>query len=299
MNGIKKQDTKDLGSLFGSFTEDQIDLIKKTVCKNSTDNELKLFLYTCKNAGLDPLLKQIYAIKRGNAMTIQTSIDGLRSIAERTGRYAPGEEAKYTYDSSNEIVSATVYVKKMTMDGTWHQVASTAFFEEYAQRYNGKLSQFWGKFPHVMIQKCAEAHALRKAFPFELASLYTTVEMSNGLNKSMDQEEMLKEEMLNDDLIGITPQDDVEIIIPEGADQIEVNAYIEYLCDHFCKSIPVMKSRINEKPEKFWEAFHKWIVKKEEEVIKVESSEDTTIDLKLNPGAGTAMIPESLIVRDN
>ena len=295
MNGLKKQETKDLGSLFGSFTEDQIELIKRTVCKNATDNELKLFLYTCKNAGLDPLLKQIYAIKRGSTMTIQTSIDGLRSIAERTGRYAPGEEAKYTYDSSNEIVSATVYVKKMTMDGTWHQVASTAYFEEYAQRYNGKLSQFWGKFPHVMIGKCAEAHALRKAFPFELAGLYSTEEMSNGLNKSKEQEEFLTE-----DSIGIAPQDEVEIIIPKGADQIEVNAYIEYLSDHYCKSIPVLKSWINDKPEKFWEAFNKWIVKKEEEAaIKVESNEGTEIDLKFNPGMETASVPESLIERDS
>ena len=71
-----KQEPKDLGSLFVTFTEDEIDLIKATVCKNSTDNELKLFLYTARNAGLDPLLKQIYAVKRGGSMTIQTGIDG-------------------------------------------------------------------------------------------------------------------------------------------------------------------------------------------------------------------------------
>ncbi len=258
MTAVAVNQNNDLGSLFGSFTQDQIELIKTTVCKNSTDNELKLFLYTAKHAGLDPLLKQIYAIKRGNAMTIQTSIDGLRSIAERTGRYSPGEETKYAYDSSNGLLSATSYVKKMTPDGTWHQVSSTAYFAEYAQSYKGQLSQFWGKFPHVMIAKCAEANALRRAFPFELAGLYATEEMANGMNKTK-----VDDEFLTEDIIGISPQDDVQINIPEGADPTSVDTYIEYLSAHYSQPIPIIRRWINERPEKFWETFHKWSAKRE------------------------------------
>jgi len=252
MSSLTKQ-PQDLGSLFGTFTDDQIELIKKTVCKNATDDELKLFLYTCKHAGLDPLLKQIYAIKRGNAITFQTSIDGFRAIAERTGRYSPGEETKYAYSSSNELMSATAYVKKMTPDGTWHQVSSTAIFDEYAQSYNGTLARFWSKFPHVMISKCAEANALRKAFPFELGSLRSSEEMANGLNKTTPEDEFLTE-----DVIGIAPQDEVNIDIPEGADPKHVDAYIEYLSEHYTQPIPTIRMWINEKPERFWETFHKW-----------------------------------------
>lgn len=258
MTALAKHDPKDLGSLFGTFTQDQIELIKTTVCKNSTDNELKLFLYTAKHAGLDPLLKQIYAIKRGNAMTIQTSIDGLRAIAERTGRYSPGEETKYAYNADKGLISATACVKKMTPDGTWHQVSSTAYFEEYAQSYNGRLSQFWAKFPHVMIGKCAEAHALRKAFPFELAGLYSTEEMANGLNKTKIDDEFLTEE-----IVGTSPKDEVAITIPEGADPLLVEEYIKYLGHHYEQTIPVIKAWINERAESFWETFHKWSSKKE------------------------------------
>ena len=172
--------TKEENSLskdVNSFTRNQIDLIKATVAKGCTDDELQLFLYTAKHTGLDPLVKQIYAIKRKNIMTIQTSIDGLRLIAERTGRYAPGKEPTYTYGKNNELLTATAYVNKLTADGTWHEVGATAFFAEYAQVYNGALGSFWASKPHIMLAKCAESLALRRAFPAQIGPLYGEDEM--------------------------------------------------------------------------------------------------------------------------
>jgi mRNA-degrading endonuclease RelE of RelBE toxin-antitoxin system len=75
-----------------AFSPDQRELIKKQLCKNINDDELEFFAAVCKKTGLDPFMKQIYAVKRGDQMTIQTSIDGYRLIAERTGRYCPGRE---------------------------------------------------------------------------------------------------------------------------------------------------------------------------------------------------------------
>lgn len=267
MSALTKQETHDIGSLLGSFTQDQVDLIKSTVCKNSTDNELKLFLYTAKHAGLDPLLKQIYAVKRGNAMTIQTGIDGFRAIAERTGMYSPGDETKYSYNANKELESATVYVKKMTRDGTWHQVSSTAYFKEYCQSYNGRPSSFWSKSPHVMLAKCAESNALRKAFPFELGALYSTEEMHNGISKKKEEDEFLTE-----DKVGKAPEDNVTIEIPKGADPKLVDGYIKYLAHHYEQTEPVIKSWINGEPEKFWEKFHVWAdrSKKLAEIIPVD-----------------------------
>jgi phage recombination protein Bet len=268
MSAVLKQEHKDLGSLFGTFTQDQIDLIKTTVCKNSTDNELKLFLYTAKHAGLDPLLKQIYAIKRGNSMTIQTSIDGFRAIAERTGMYSPGDDTKWSYNEDKSLLSATAYVKKMTRDGTWHQVSSTAFFQEYAQSFSGRLNSFWSKGPHMMLAKCAESNALRKAFPFELGSLYSTEEMNNGLTNSKVQDEFLTEEV-----VGQSPKDEVKIDIPEGADPILVAEYILYLAHHYEQTTIVIKQWLNEKSETFWKTFHKWVEKHHPNIIDIEENE--------------------------
>lgn len=170
-----------------------LELIKQTICKGATDQEFELFAHICKKTGLDPFSKQIYPVFRWDktaarkVMTIQTSIDGYRVIAERTGCYAPGKEIEYRSGGDGHLLSATAYVKKLTKDGTWHEVAATAFWAEYAQtsvdKKSGetKLSSFWIKMPYLMLGKCAESLALRKAFPAELSGLYTQDEMTNSV----------------------------------------------------------------------------------------------------------------------
>ena len=146
-------------------------------------------------------IPKTYAVSRWNkdqqknVVTTQVSIDGYRLIAEKTGRYSPGKESTYTYDENKNLISATAYVKKMTSDGTWHEVAATAFYVEYMQKNKaGELTKFWANMPHIMLAKCAESLALRKAFPGELSGIYTHDEMSQAtLDK--EQEEDVKKQM--------------------------------------------------------------------------------------------------------
>lgn len=162
-----------------TFTEEKKSLIKRTYCKDCSDDEMELFLNVCQHTGLDPTLKQIYAIKRKSkdgqgTMTIQTSIDGLRLIADRSGKYCPGKEPVYIYDKDGRLFSATSFIKKRTKDGLWHEVSATAIVSEYKPRY---ANDFWETKPHLMAAKCAESLALRKAFPAEMAGIYTDEEM--------------------------------------------------------------------------------------------------------------------------
>lgn len=182
MNHIALYESK--GNIVPLFDNKKLDLLKSTICKGSTDEEFELFLHACQRTGLDPFMRQIYAVKRWDSaskretMTIQTGIDGYRLIAERTGKYSPGREPTYQYDEKGNIVSSTAYVKKQTADGTWHEIAATAFFNEYCQRTKeGKPTRFWMQLGHAMIAKCAEALALRKAFPGDLSGIYTKEEM--------------------------------------------------------------------------------------------------------------------------
>ena len=101
-----------------AFDETQIRLLKNTICKGSSDDELRFFISVCQKTGLDPFSRQIYSIPRGGQRTIQTSVDGLRAIADRTGRYSPGKATEYTYDKEGHLFSATAYVKKQTLDGS-------------------------------------------------------------------------------------------------------------------------------------------------------------------------------------
>ena len=163
-----------------------LDKVKAMYCKDLTDIEFAIFKHVCSRTGLDPSFKQIYPVKRKNkdgtdALTIQVGIDGYRLIAERTGKYAPGKQPTFTYDDKGKLISATAYVMKMTEDGTWHEVAANAFYSEYVQTYkDGRPTQFWSKMGHSQLAKCAEALALRKAFPGDLSGIYTNVEMEQA-----------------------------------------------------------------------------------------------------------------------
>ncbi len=185
-----------------AFTEAQQDIIRNIYCKGCTNDEIKVFLYICQHVKLDPCLKQIYAVPRETSVklangtwekqrsiTAQTSIDGFRLIADRTGKYVPGQESTFKYDSEGRLVSATAYVKKRSGDGSWHEIAASAFYSEYVQvTKEGKATKFWKEKPHIMLSKCAESLALRKAFPAELSGIYTSEEMAQAENESPRKE---------------------------------------------------------------------------------------------------------------
>lgn len=165
------------------YTAEEIELMKQTVAKDTTDLELQLFLHQCERTGLDPFNRQIHAIKRWHSsqkkqvMTMQVGIDGFRVIAARPGDYAPGREPTFTYDPDGEVISATAYGWKC-VKGKWFEVSATAFYDEYVQLTKaGKPNRMWGKMPRVMLAKCAEAQMLRKVNPQDLSGLYTHAEM--------------------------------------------------------------------------------------------------------------------------
>lgn len=166
------------------WSADKLDLLKRTICKDANDDEFALFIGVAKRSGLDPFTRQIHSVKRWNDkagrydMAVQTGIDGYRLIAQRTGAYAGSDDPML--DDEIRPSRATVTVYKI-VQGTRCPFTATARWDEY---YPGDKQGFmWRKMPCVMLSKCAEALALRKAFPAELSDVYTDTELEQSANR--------------------------------------------------------------------------------------------------------------------
>ena len=164
-----------------------LELLSRTLGTDLTQPELELFGQVCKRTGLDPWAKQIYAVKRAGRMTIQTSIDGLRLIAQRSNEYAGQTDAEWcgpdgkwvdVWLSDEPPAAARVGVHRT---GFVKPLNRTATYRQYCQRKrDGTVTGMWATMPALMLAKCAEALALRSAFPAETTGLYTTEEMGQA-----------------------------------------------------------------------------------------------------------------------
>ena len=199
MKAVKKPESQSPQAIQScAWSREQVELIKRTVAKGSTDDELKLFMYVCEKSRLDPFKRQIYAIKRrvwnnetrahDAKMTIQTSIDGFRLIAERSEKYQGqlgpffcGEDGQWmdVWLSKESPTAAKVGVWKV---GFREPLWGTAKWDSYAQDQG-----LWKKMPDHMLAKCAEAIALRRAFPDDLSGLYTEEEMIQAGPEATEQ----------------------------------------------------------------------------------------------------------------
>lgn len=166
------------------ITKSDIDILRGAKFKGFTDSEVAYAIKIASSLRLNPMLNQIHFVKRGQAVTAQVGIDGFRLLAMRAGGYAGSDEPVFEYGTDNKRpLKASVIVYKM-IEGQRCPFSGTARWDEY---YPGS-NQMWDKMPHNQLAKCAEALALRKAFPAELSSVYSEDEMHQADRNTKAQE---------------------------------------------------------------------------------------------------------------
>ncbi|BDM67537.1 hypothetical protein HEK616_10240 [Streptomyces nigrescens] len=167
---------------------------------------LAMFFHYCVRTGLDPFARQIYMIGRTNwkaadnpdepekTWTIQTGIDGFRTVAHRAAAKA-GESISYEdtvyYDSegnAHDVWLSKAYpsaVKVTVLRGT-SRFPMIARWDEFAPTYYDRkqgtyvVAKMWQQMPAHMLRKCAEAGSLRMAAPQDLSGVYVDEEMERA-----------------------------------------------------------------------------------------------------------------------
>lgn len=180
-----------------TYTKEQIELIRKYICDGATDDEFKIFLDIAKSVNLNPFHKDIYCIRLKNQMTPMVSIGGLRKIAHRTGLCGEISDRTFKYvldkdgNPTEKLLSATCSVEKYNpMVGKMFKYTATVYYKEFFANTN-----MWRNKPHIMLGKCAEAEAIRKAFQAEVKGLYTIEEMEQAGARIKPAQAIVREDM--------------------------------------------------------------------------------------------------------
>jgi phage recombination protein Bet len=178
------------------WTDEQRAALRQLGVDEASNGDLVVFLNYAQRTGLDPFSRQIYMIGRNERQfdgsyrkkwTIQASIDGLRIIAQRSGDYAgqvgpewcgPDGVWRDVWLDPAPPAAARVGVLRT---GFVAPLYAVALYREYVGTdKKGDPTRMWVEKGALMIAKCAEALALRKAFPNDLSGIYTSDEMSRA-----------------------------------------------------------------------------------------------------------------------
>jgi phage recombination protein Bet len=147
--------------------------------------DLAVYLHYCQKTGLDPFSKQIYYIRRKDRWTIQVGIDGFRVIARRA--VTNGAETLAYLDTQwcgpegqwmdVWLGGAPPFAARVTVLRNGCPFPGVVRYDSYVQKARGEVTEMWQRMPAEQLEKCAEAKALRRAFPNDLGGMYIDEEM--------------------------------------------------------------------------------------------------------------------------
>lgn len=168
------------------YSDEERRLILETCCGGASEAEAFALIGIAEARGMNVLAQECYFVRRYDrakskeVWAVQAAIDSFRIRAERTGLYDGQDEPEYEYSDKGHIILARVRVYRKD----WSRpMVGIARWSEYVQTTrDGKPTRFWETMPHNQLAKCAEALALRKAFPSALAKIYTAEEMGQADN---------------------------------------------------------------------------------------------------------------------
>lgn len=255
-------------ALSNAFRPAQIALIQR-MNPDCNSVEFDQFMHVSAQLGLDPLRKQIYAFVFNKdkpdrrRMSIVVGIDGFRSVAKRSREYRPDSRApRFTYDPAliNDavnplgLISCEVSVFQFA-HGDWHEVTAVAYWDEFAPIVEGGKwvsgedgrrsfkkdgtmqldpnKENWRKMPRVMLAKCAEAQAIRRAWPEDLSAIYADEELDRAKTIDLTASEIVEKANVESRLAMIGGAEAIMFDMGDGLERIPLNKAADMILERF------------------------------------------------------------------
>jgi phage recombination protein Bet len=255
-------------ALSDAFRPAQVQLIQR-MNPDCNSVEFDQFMHVAAQLGLDPLRKQIYAFVFNKdkpdrrRMSIIVGIDGFRSVAKRSGEYRPDNRApRFTYDpaSANDatnplgLISAEVSVFQHS-HGQWHEVTAVAYWDEFAPiveggkwvpgedgrrsfRKDGTMQldpgkDNWRKMSRLMLAKCAEAQAIRRAWPEDLSAIYSDEELDRARTIDLTATEIAEKAGVEERLAMIGGAEAILFDMGDGLERVPLEKAADMILERF------------------------------------------------------------------
>jgi phage recombination protein Bet len=232
------------------WTDRQIAALKQLGMDGASNGDLAVFFHQAQRTGLDPFAKQIYMIGRwsreGTKYTIQTGIDGYRLISRRAADAARetlgyedtqwcGKDGKWmdVWLSPIHPSAARVVVLR-----NGQRFPGIAMWSEYVQTVkSGEPNSMWSKMGAGQLAKCAEALALRKAFPQDLSGIYTVDEMGQSENAAPPRQQAPKPTTLVD---AVAQHQETAAVWEQPGDPIDLPEQPEFRTEAQSKKLAIL-----------------------------------------------------------
>lgn len=215
-----------------------INILRNSLYPGAQTDSIKMVLGYCQASGLDPMQKPVHIVpiwdSKANAMrdVVMPGIGLYRTQMARTGECAGVTEPEFGPDKTEtlggvEITYPTwckVIVKRVLPSGQIAEYAATERWKENYAMKGGKEKSvapnaMWTKRPYAQLAKCAEAQALRKAFP-ELGAAPTADEMEGKEFDSAQTVEAVVREV-KEERPSLPTMDKEEVVTRYGTDTID------------------------------------------------------------------------------
>jgi len=173
------------------ITEAQWRTLKNSLFPGAKSESVIAVVDYCRARQLDPLKKPCHIVPMkvkdmisGEYVWRDVILPGIyehRTTAARTGQYLGHHEPKYgpvveAYGVTVPEWCAFTVLRWNPLAGRVCEFPVLIYFEEAVAIKDGKANQRWSRAPRQMLTKCAEAAALREAFPDELGGEMTAEE---------------------------------------------------------------------------------------------------------------------------